>query len=266
MNLKDVCRLLSRYGINLVYSRDEEYSTHKSSLIPSEYDRIMKDYFKERHVTIDMNQLLSMELKQTLVGQLYGKHYYSIHGKKLFEADEKTRDVFERVLNQRKDIEKYFRIDGFSEESRFYTYYRVKKLAESHSLKIEYNSGEFFNGSEWTSKLPTDSQIIMWMFCTWVKIAYREHNDLGAVVRVLYEYMDYHHRYSDGEDSLVIVQVTPPRYAPHYKIISGTEELDCMPGNNNVFNAILFFMYMIKTKKNGTFGANHNSLLSDIFR
>lgn len=39
-----------------------------------------------------------------------------------------------------------------------------------------------------------------------------------------------------------------------------------MPEGDNVFNAIMFFMYMLKEKKNGIYKANHQTLLEDIFK
>lgn len=85
-------------------------------------------------------------------------------------------------------------------------------------------------------------------------------------MKIFYDYMDYRPKYPQGKDTLIIVQVAPHNYAPLYRVISGEEELNCYPGSDNVFNAILFFLYEIKSKKNGIFGANHRALLEDIFR
>lgn len=163
-NLTEITRLLSKYGYNLVFVKEDEHTQSRNSLVPYEYDRICKYYYNERHKTIDMQELLSLELKQNLIGKLYGKYYYSIKGKPLFDPDEEYRKVFEEKLQQRRDIEKYYTLEGFGPEVRFYTYFRVNRMAEDPMLKIRYNSGEAFHGSEWTPKLPTDAQIIMWMF------------------------------------------------------------------------------------------------------
>lgn len=95
---------------------------------------------------------------------------------------------------------------------------------------------------------------------------YRDGSETREMIKIFYDYMDYHSKYSHGENSLLIVQTAPHSHAPYYKVISGNEELNCLPGNNNVFCAIMFFLYVIKKKRNGVFGENIKPLLDDIFR
>jgi len=265
-NLMETCRLLSRYRYNLVFVQEDDVNQRKQSAVPYDYEKICKYYFNPSHRTIDMEDLLSMELKQTLVGQLYGKYYYSIKGKPAFEPSQKEIATLEKYLSQRRDIEKYYSIDKFEGDTRFYVFDRIVKLVESPTLSIKYNSGGSFNGVEWSTKYPTDSQIIMSMFCTCLERKYRDGSELKGVIRIFYDYMDYHSKYGQNKESLYIVQTAPPNYAPSYKVLAGNEELSCLPGNNNVFYAILFFLFEIKTKKNGVFGENIKPLLDDIFR
>lgn len=163
-NLVELCRLLSRVGYNLVFEKDEESYSSKKLPVPSDYDQCCKYYFDKKNRMIDMNELMSMELKQTLVGKLYGKYYYSIKGKLVFEPNEKDIAVFEKYLSQRRDIESYFTVEGFGPESRFYVYYRILNLTQSTTLNIKYNSGMQIDRMNWSSKFPTDAHIIMSMF------------------------------------------------------------------------------------------------------
>lgn len=247
-NLIELCRLLAKFRYSLVFIKEDFYDREARGTIHYEYEKIIKHYFNERHKMIDMQDLLDLEKNQDPVSQLYGKYFYVFKDGTELKIDDKYKELFDTLLKQRKDIEKYFTIEGFGKEARFYTFYRLYKFAHSKDLYIKYNSGDFFNGLEWTSRLPTDAQIIMWMFCTFLQRLHRDTSDSHSIPRIFYDYMDYHPRYKDGAETLCIQQVAPPSYAPLYKVIDGTDELDCLPGNDNVFNAVLFFMYLIKTK------------------
>ena len=64
---------------------------------------------------------------------------------------------------------------------------------------------------------------------------YRDGSEAREMIKIFYDYMDYHSKYSHGENSLLIVQTAPHSHAPFYKVISGNQELNCLPGNSNVF-------------------------------
>lgn len=284
-NLKDLCRILNSIGYNLVFteeaarggrectptygvpsfSKSPGYSGY-SNIVVCEYEKISKNHSDKRNKLISYNEVLQMELQQDLVGKLYDKFYYAIKSRKMFNIEGKTKDDFDDILSQRKDIEQYYTIDGFDHITRYYVYQRIHRLAEMTTLNIKYNSGDSFDSKEWSSKLPTDAKIIMWLFCTCFQRIYRDGSDYKEIIKILHDYQDYHSKYSKNEDKLVIVQVAPPRYAPLYKVISGNKELNGYPGEENVYSAILLFLYEIKTKKNGIYGSNHRALLEDIFR
>jgi hypothetical protein len=281
-NLNDLCRILDKMGYNLVFNDETNRDGYESSptyggssfnkssgnsnIVVYEYENISKRYSDKRHKSIIFSDILQMELQQDLVGKLYGKFYYAIKSKKLFNIEGKMKDSFDDILSQRKDIEQYYTIDGFEHDSRYYVYQRIHHLAKMKSLNIMYNSGESFDNKEWSSNLPTDAQIIMCVFCTCFQRIYRDGSDYKEIIKILHDYMDYHPRYSKNEEKLVIVQIAPPRYAPLYKVFSGNKELSGYPGEDNVYSAILLFLHEIKTKKNGIYGSNHRALLEDIFR
>lgn len=266
-NLEDLASMLSsRAGFNLVFMKSEGHSSSRSPIIPREYEKRVKYYYNERNQDLDMRELLEIEIKQDLVGQLYGKYYYSLKGKYLFEASEKYRKAFETLLEQRKELENYFTVEGFCYESRFYVFNRILKWTDTSDFDVRYNSGISFAGAEWNQKLPTDSQVIMSVFCAYFQRLYKDGSEHHGIIRILYDYMDYHPKYSHGNDTLIIVQVAPHSYAPHYKVRSGEEDLNCYPGKENVFNAILFFLHQLKTKKNCVYGVNHKPMLEEILK
>lgn len=284
-NMNDLCRILNSIGYNLVFTEEAARNERESSsaygfpsfskstgysvdsnIIVYEYENISRKYSEKRYKSITFNEILKMELQQDLVGKLYGKFFYAIKNRKMFNIEGKLKDDFDEILSQRKDIEQYYTVEGFNPISRYYVYERIHHLADKKELEIKYNSGDSFDGKEWSSKLPTDAQIIMWIFCTCFQRIYRDGSDYKEIIKILHDYKDYHSKYSKNGDKLVIAQIAPPRYAPLYKVISGNKELNGYPGEDNVFSAILLFLHEIKTKKNGIYGSNHRALLEDIFR
>lgn len=257
-NLKELTRKFQKLGFNIVFSKEDNFNS------PFKVNFPVKT--KEAMQTLDIEDLLQLNLRENLMDQLYENYYYAIKNKPLFQVDKEQKEDIEGLLTQRRDIEKYYRIDGFPKEIRAYTHHRITKMADSSSLKILYNSGESWNGAEWNSKLPTDAQIIIWLFSTCFQRMYRDDGEYKAKIKILYNYMEYHKQYNKGGNSLVIVQVAPPKYAPFYKVISGSTELNSFPAEDNVFSTAMLFMHEIKTKKKGIFGGNHKGLLDDIFR
>lgn len=123
-----------------------------------------------------------------------------------------------------------------------------------------------FRVNKWSPKYPTDSQIITWLFKTYFERINREGNEYYKNVKFYYDYMDYRAQYrKDNESMLAIINVTPHNYAPLYKVISGKLEFDCYPDEDNVFSAILYFLYIVKEERNGYFGSNIQNILSEIF-
>jgi len=155
-NFKELSRQFQRIGFDLIVSKNE----HSRSPYKSE------QMFKARDDSklLDIEDLTNLELKQDLVDQLYGKYYYAVKNKPLFKVEGKLKEDLEELLQQRRDIEKYFRIEGFAKETRPYVTYRIARMVESSSFQIHYNSGESWQGQEWSHDFPTDAEIIMWLF------------------------------------------------------------------------------------------------------
>ena len=166
---------------------------------------------------------------------------------------------------QRRDIERYYSVSSFGFDSRLYIFNRICNLVKSSEFDIQYNSGENFNGEEWSPKYPTDSHIIMWMFCTIFQRSYRN-EELNYKIKIYYDYSKHQPSCSEEEDSPIILQTAPNDYAPFYKVISGSKELNCKPGKDNVFYAILFFLYVLKCNKRSIYGSVHQTLLNNIFK
>ena len=266
-NWTDLCRVFSRFKYNVVFSKEDFYNKETRGILPYEYDKIFKHYFNQSYNLIDLKDLNEIRKRQSPVGELYDKYFFTFRDGNILKIDESYTNTLENLLKQRKDIERYFNIDRFSSESRLYVYQRIEQLSRSSELLIKYNYGEPFNGVEWTPRLPTDAHIIMWVFracfeCNNVE----DDSGYSKISKIYYDFMDYRTKYQNDEDVLAILQVAPHTYAPFYKVISGTEELNCIPGSDNVFNAILFFLYMLNNKKNSTEKSSHLAILADIFR
>ncbi|XP_052820906.1 transmembrane protein 209-like isoform X2 [Mya arenaria] len=105
-------------------------------------------------------------------------------------------------------------------------------------------------GKPWSEHLPTDTQLVMHMFCTYLDL--RLPPDL---------------RYPDGKtftsqhflktpdkpnlekDNLLLYQtsINPP----HFQVVIKDTVFNLPKGRNNMFHAILFFLYHIQHKENG---------------
>ena len=72
----------------------------------------------------------------------------------------------ERLLFERTGLEEFFMIRGFL-NAREYVIKRIANIIESQMFAPFFDSGDGFNGGGWTPRLPTDSQIVLWVFLQW---------------------------------------------------------------------------------------------------
>lgn len=109
---------------------------------------------------------MGLKKRQSAVGELYDKYYFTFSDGNILKIEDSLIKGLDKLLLSRKDIERYYNIDGFGSECRLYVYQRIEQLSRSVELSVKYNYGEPFNGIEWTPRLPTDAHIIMWVFLT----------------------------------------------------------------------------------------------------
>ncbi|KFV15235.1 Transmembrane protein 209, partial [Tauraco erythrolophus] len=132
---------------------------------------------------------------------------------------------------------------------------RIKELSQGGCMSsFQWNGGGDFKGRKWDTDLPTDSSIIMHVFCTYLDSR-----------------LPPHPRYPDGKTftSQHFVQ-TPDKpdtsnvkrfciyqssiNPPHYELIYQCQDYNLPKGRNNMFHTLLMFLYIIKAKESGMLG------------
>ncbi|XP_062928262.1 transmembrane protein 209 isoform X1 [Mobula hypostoma] len=132
---------------------------------------------------------------------------------------------------------------------------RIKELAHGGCMSsFRWSGGGEFKSRKWDTDLPTDSAIIMHMFCTYLDSR-----------------LPPHPKYPDGKTftSQHFIQ-TPDKpdttnehlfcihqsniNPPHYQLIYQGQVYSLPKDRNNMFHTILMFLYIIKTKESGMLG------------
>uniref|UniRef100_T1JAU1 phytanoyl-CoA dioxygenase n=1 Tax=Strigamia maritima TaxID=126957 RepID=T1JAU1_STRMM len=144
-----------------------------------------------------------------------------------------------------------------------YLVHRIKELARGGCMsEFVWNGGGEFKGRPWSDHLPTDSAIVIHLFCTYLDSR-----------------LPPHPNYPDGKtfasqclvrspDKPVLNQLSLYIYQtrlvpPHFKLVVGDEVWDLpkinqwnfiFQGRNNLFHTILLFLYQIKIREKGMLG------------
>ncbi|KAK7814096.1 hypothetical protein U0070_020955 [Myodes glareolus] len=125
-----------------------------------------------------------------------------------------------------------------------YLFERIKELSQGGCMSsFRWNRGGDFKGRKWDTDLPTDSAIIMHVFCTYLDSR-----------------LPPHPKYPDGKTftSQHFVQ-TPNKpvvclpFLLHVQLCS-MDVFRLFTGRNNMFHTLLMFLYIIKTKESGMLG------------
>ncbi|XP_028516709.1 transmembrane protein 209, partial [Exaiptasia diaphana] len=133
-----------------------------------------------------------------------------------------------------------------------YLVQRVRELAKGGCMSVyRWNSGGKFRGKDWESNNITDSQIVMHMFCTYMDSrlpADPRFPDGGTFTGL--HFLKTPDK-PDARKSDLCIYMSRPL---HYKVVVEDEVFDLAKGRNNLFHAIIFFLYQVKTKDNGMLG------------
>eukprot|EP01089_Gocevia_fonbrunei_P022453 TRINITY_DN9090_c0_g1_i4.p1 TRINITY_DN9090_c0_g1~~TRINITY_DN9090_c0_g1_i4.p1 ORF type:complete len:448 (-),score=64.55 TRINITY_DN9090_c0_g1_i4:148-1491(-) len=72
-----------------------------------------------------------------------------------------------QIVQKRRHTEQYMQVPGCS--SREYLVERIRELGKGNVMAcFKWKEGGKWNSSPWTSELPTDSQILIHLFCVWM--------------------------------------------------------------------------------------------------
>ncbi|KJE90196.1 hypothetical protein CAOG_01539 [Capsaspora owczarzaki ATCC 30864] len=119
-----------------------------------------------------------------------------------------------------------------------------------------WNSGGKFKGKEWHPDLPTDAQIVMHLFCTFLDFILPADALVPKGKHFTARYFQLQLDSSEPPKHDVVIAQTNI-HPPHFKIISMDERWEIFQGRNNLFHAIILFLYFIKTRRHGFVGPMH---------
>ncbi|KAM9650496.1 transmembrane protein 209 isoform 4-T5 [Trichechus inunguis] len=163
------------------------------------------------------------------------------------------------VYNSPTDKEDYMTdlrtLDTFlrSEEEK---QHRVKlELSQGGCMSsFRWNRGGDFKGRKWDTDLPTDSAIIMHVFCTYLDSRLPPHPKYPDGKTFTSQHFVQTPNKPDVTNENVFCIYQSAINAPHYELIYQSHVYSLPKGRNNMFHTLLMFLYIIKTKESGMLG------------
>lgn len=201
------------------------------------------------------------------IQQLTNQGIYFLGGKAHLTMEEGMQAEFEKLLSEREMLEEYLRVEKFGHPSaRAYIVERMSHWYSQDSLSsIRYNRGYRWVGGEWSPKLPTDSNIIMWMFSIFMKKNIR---DKDSKDEDFYVFDPNYFIKNCQPDEIKIIQRSPPTHAPYFEVDTGGQVLPIYTGDDNPIFCIVIFLNEVLRKRDGKFGGySHKQLIEgELFR
>jgi hypothetical protein len=149
-------------------------------------------------------------------------------------------------VQERFKLEEYMNVLGCT--SREYLVQRIKALAEGDCLgNFVWNGGSKWKAKEWTAELPTDSQIIIHMFCTYMD-SMMPRFQVGKPFTSRH-FVVFPQSLDKVKTSVVIYQ--PHVHPPHFEGYANKNVIEVVQGRNNLFMALVIFIYNVKTHLDG---------------
>lgn len=157
--------------------------------------------------------------------------------------------VQEQLMKERMRLEKYLNLMGCA--SREYLVKRIKALASgSYISAFVWDGGGEWKNQKWTTELPTDSQIIIHLFCTYMdELLSNDNSMFSQDLFTRYHYVRYPANPDKVHSNAKIYQ--SQIHPPHFNVIVGKETWHILRGRNNLFQALVLFLWYIKENWKG---------------
>jgi len=139
----------------------------------------------------------------------------------------------------------------FPESCQEYVMERVQELGrdDTRSSDWKWDSGGSFRGKAWTSELPTDAELLMQIFCVEMDSKIR---DVSCKEFTRKYYVEGRFEKKIYRPITVgINQRKNTKGITHFDIIHLDEVKKVAEGRNNVYNALVLFVYLVKKEMNG---------------
>uniref|UniRef100_A0A8C0I8R2 Transmembrane protein 209 n=1 Tax=Bubo bubo TaxID=30461 RepID=A0A8C0I8R2_BUBBB len=132
---------------------------------------------------------------------------------------------------------------------------RIKELSQGGCMSsFRWNRGGEFKGRKWYTDLPTDSSIIMHVFCTYLDSRLPPHPKYPDGKTFTSQHFIQTPDKPDTSNENVFCIYQSSINPPHYELIYQRHVYNLPKARNNLFHPLLTFMSLIKTKESGMLG------------
>ncbi|XP_029472155.1 transmembrane protein 209 isoform X2 [Rhinatrema bivittatum] len=136
-----------------------------------------------------------------------------------------------------------------------YLFERIKELSHGGCMSsFRWHAGGEFKGRKWDTDLPTDSAIIMHVFCTYLDSRLPPHPKYPDGKTFTSQHFIQTPDKPDTSKENVFCIYQSSINPPHYELLYQHHEHNLPKGRNNLFHTLLMFLYIIKTKESGMLG------------
>ncbi|XP_074725736.1 transmembrane protein 209-like [Strix uralensis] len=132
---------------------------------------------------------------------------------------------------------------------------RIKELSQGGCMSsFRWNRGGEFKGRKWYTDLPTDSSIVMHVFCTYLDSRLPPHPKYPDGKTFTSQHFIQTPDKPDTSNENVFCIYQSSINPPHHELIYRRHVYNLPKGRNNLFHTLLMFLYIIKTKESGMLG------------
>ncbi|KAM9311090.1 transmembrane protein 209 [Gastrophryne carolinensis] len=132
---------------------------------------------------------------------------------------------------------------------------RIKELSQGGCMSsFRWNGGGDFKGRKWDTDLPTDSAILMHVFCTYLDSRLPAHPKYPNGKTFTSQHFVQTPDKADTSNENVFCIHQSSINPPHYELVYQKHIYNLPQGRNNLFHTLLMFLYIIKTKESGMLG------------
>ncbi|KAM9277392.1 transmembrane protein 209-like [Cariama cristata] len=132
---------------------------------------------------------------------------------------------------------------------------RIKELSQGGCMSsFRWNRGGDFKGRKWDIDLPTDSSIIMHIFCTYLDSRLPPHPKYPDGKTFTSQHFVQSPDKPDTSNENVFCIYQSSINPPYYELIYQRHVYILPMGRNNMFHTLLMFLLIIKTKESGMLG------------
>lgn len=133
---------------------------------------------------------------------------------------------------------------------------RAELAQGSYLVAYRWDSGGEWNGRVWHPELPTDAQIVMHAFCTFMDIIMPQdpRSPPGKTFTSRHFVTDLEGDAVRASMAYDLCLYQTVRYPPHFAVLVNGVQFAVARGSSNLFSALCLFVYSAKVSLNGMLG------------